>query len=625
MTTGLEGYEEVRRKLCERGYLEGRIERFVLRDLLGPGSHARHLARTGLKAAILGAPLLGGVLAGAAVAVNRPLLGPTDAFVLWLWFGLLAGAVLFVLDLGAATLVAARARRRGARPSDTLRAAAMVGLPVLAYLAALWGSRRSGSGWAADAAFLAAALAASLIAAWLAGLVSLAGVIGRTGEVPDRQRRFALVLVALLLPVTAALFAVTGAFGRPARGSGPSPFEVRAGSCRLVFIGVDGLDGELVQALAERGAVPRLLAGMEAGAVFTKRRAAGIEPPEVWTTILTGMPAEAHGVRAVSAARLPGVATPLRDTAGPAPMSAALRFLLPRRTVPTTGAGRAVRTLWEIVALKQGAAGVGWWASWPARDGESGEGRAWVVSDRVLPKLLLDAEEDRDASPAGLFGRLRADFAADREALRREFAEGMGPARGGSAARLLWESFLMDGYASRVSRRLERDPAVSASFVYLSGLDILRRRLEERREAQGLGGVLETQEAIEAYVRWLDALLGEALAEGEEGCVVIVGDPGRSANKESEGFVVVKHASVEPGCLGGTITDLDVAPLALALLGFPASEEMPGRSPEACLNPPLAGQARLPSYGRRGVAAEGAVSAFDPDMTERLRSLGYLR
>ena len=53
---------------------------------------------------------------------------------------------------------------------------------------------------------LAAATATTALVAWLAGVVSLAGIVGRTGEVPDRNRRFAVLVLAVLVPVAAAFF-----------------------------------------------------------------------------------------------------------------------------------------------------------------------------------------------------------------------------------------------------------------------------------------------------------------------------------------------------------------------------------------------------------------------------------
>ena len=66
-----ERYESVREKLVQRGYLQGRLERFLLRDLLA-ATAPRALALTSVRAAIVGAPLVGGLLAASTVAANRP-------------------------------------------------------------------------------------------------------------------------------------------------------------------------------------------------------------------------------------------------------------------------------------------------------------------------------------------------------------------------------------------------------------------------------------------------------------------------------------------------------------------------------------------------------------------------
>jgi hypothetical protein len=134
---------------------------------------------------------------------------------------------------------------------------------------------------------------------------------------------------------------------------------------------------------------------------------------------------------------------------------------------------------------------------------------------------------------------------------------------------------------------------------------------------------LEEAEAIEAYVRWLDALLAEALRPDSGRTSIVVADPGRSASPETEGFLVVSGKEAKSGCVAAAIGDLDVAPLTLALLGYPRSDEMPGRSSTACLA--TSGEpASIPTFGRRRTAPESLESAYDPDILERLRSLGYL-
>jgi len=72
----------------------------------------------------------------------------------------------------------------------------------------------------------------------------------------------------------------------------------------------------------------------------------------------------------------------------------------------------------------------------------------------------------------------------------------------------------------------------------------------------------------------------------------------------------------------GQVTS-EVLPLTLSLLGYPRSAEMAGREPSACLAP-AAGPPAIATYGRRRVAAGARASDSDPEMLQRLRSLGYL-
>lgn len=617
------GYDEVRQKLLERGYLHGRIERFVLADLAAPGERTRGFVRAAGKASVLGGPALGALLAGTALSVNRPGLSAGDALVLWGYFAILSAAALFVLGLTAAALTASRAGRRGARPADTRRAGLLVAVPTLAYLLVLWWARRqgSGAGLPADLLFLAASLSITLLVAWLSGLVSLAGVVGRTGEVPDRARHPAVGAAVVLVPLAALLFVAPRDSLRDRAAEIPSaPFVPAAVPERIVFVGIDGLDGTLVEALSGRGAVDGILSLLARGAVWPKTRAAGPEPPEVWTTILTGMPADAHGVRSVGATRLPGVGAPLAENVSPLPLAAALKFVLPARTVPATGAARRVRTLPEILGLHEPVAAVGWWASWPAT-ATSG----YVVSDRVLAKLLSGAAADRDTWPPSLYARLASDFPAEREGMRRRFDEGAGGDVPEALRSIVRESALIDGFALSTLDRLLADPAVRAGFVYLPGLDILRARIESSERGPVVARALETQQAIESYVRWLDREVASRWVEDPSPVrVALVADPGRTALPRSEGFVAIAGGRERRGCVGGSLGDLDVAPLVLDLAGYPASREMPGSLPSTCLSP---GDRPTPvsSFGRRPVDPSESRSDYDPEMVERLKSLGYLR
>jgi arylsulfatase A-like enzyme len=65
-------------------------------------------------------------------------------------------------------------------------------------------------------------------------------------------------------------------------------------------------------------------------------------------------------------------------------------------------------------------------------------------------------------------------------------------------------------------------------------------------------------------------------------------------------------------------SEFDVAPTLLDLLGFPLSNEMPGRSLAS-----TSGEPRIASYGNR--TASGAAPQMNDEYYENLKSLGYIR
>ena len=344
------------------------------------------------------------------------------------------------------------------------------------------------------------------------------------------------------------------ASARPTPPWGAAPFEPRPVATSFLFVGIDGLDSALLDEVGAE-ATPGFADAFARGARFPLRPSAAGEPPETWTTILTGTAPESHRVRSAGSERLPGVATPLG--AGGRPLASALRFLLPTRTVPASGSVRRVRNLPEIIGLRRPTVSVGWWATWPAAEPESG---GFVISDRVLAKLLSAAPADRDTAPGSLFHRLSNDFESTRATLRLEFEDRFGAFVAGPAERLLWESFLIDGWAWRVAARLEGSDAEDG-FVYLPGLDILRHRLT----AEGLPQTM-TDDAVAGYVGWLDERVAAALVETDRS-LALVADAGRQGS--GAGFVALVDPAIPAGCVGPEWGPVDVAPAVLGLRGFP--------------------------------------------------------
>ena len=130
--------------------------------------------------------------------------------------------------------------------------------------------------------------------------------------------------------------------------------------------------------------------------------------------------------------------------------------------------------------------------------------------------------------------------------------------------------------------------------VYLPALDVILNRIELDRTTQ-----------LASSIRALDGVINTITLVRARGYdVVLAGMPG---DRQSGSAVV---ASTIP--FGGS-TAWDVAPAILDLLGFPASNEMPGG----------ASTSRITSYGPR--QSTGAAPIMNDEYYENLKSLGYIR
>jgi hypothetical protein len=151
--------------------------------------------------------------------------------------------------------------------------------------------------------------------------------------------------------------------------------------------------------------------------------------------------------------------------------------------------------------------------------------------------------------------------------------------------------------SARLLAAAQRDHPQFAT-VYLPALDIVLNRL-----------VLDPSTRLAGSVAALDGLaetIASLRAEGFE--VVLAGIPGEGA----AGQAVI--AATFP--LSGNARLADLAPTLAALVGFPASNEMMGRS--------LIGERpRIATYGNR--AGTSAPEKVDEDYYRNLKSLGYIR
>ncbi len=558
----LASVDTVREELRRLGYLDSSLDRFVLGGT-GGTTPVRASLRAALRVGLVGGVLFGLAATLAAAGLDRRLLAePQDLLVLAVYlvvaFALLTG----VVALGGG-LLAAWGRRLGREPGPGLARNVGLGMALVAvaYLVLWWHSHLSGTSIVAQAGALALGLLLSLALGRFASLAAVA--VLSAGGTPSllppaslsRRRVLPLVLGAAVL--FAGVVALAPRFLRPAEAGAPDYAVVPTG-LRVRVLAIDGLERRMAEHLLARGEMPALGALLASGARGRLRAEPERVPAIVWTTIATGRGPEAHGIRSADTRRITGLRTPVSLDAQESPFASALGaatdLLRLTRPQPPSAVLRSVKTFWNVASEKGLRVGVvNWWATWPA-DPVNG----YLVTDRAAFKLEKGEAPDREVHPAAAFDRLRPLLdVSEPERARR-----------------------LDRLHLAAARALRGEAPPDLEALYLPGLDIFTMQQLGEAPASDIAGL------------------------GSSDVLALVGDPGRLARggaQSAEGMLVLAGGPVAPADLG-TVSERDVAPTVLHLLGLPKSRELDGRVLEGALSESFRRDhpVRLvDSYGRR--------------------------
>jgi hypothetical protein len=603
--------DEVREELRRLGYLDHGVDRFVLGGAgakTALGASTRAAARIGL----LGGVLFGTASTLAATGIDARLRSePRDLLVLALYLAVLTGVVVALAAFVAGLAAAAFGARVSRRPEPGL--ARNVGLALatagLAYVAFWWWSHAADMSDAVKAVTLLAgvALCAALgrFGTLAAVAVLSAGGLGARLPEANLSRRHLVPLVGAIALAFAAVVAAAAVIGGEGPAAPPVDFAVRPTGLTVRLLAVDGLDRRLADEMIARGEMPNLQALIAAGAHAPLRPEPEQVPAIVWTTIATGRGPAAHGITSAGARHLPGMRTPVPladETRLSRAVGVATDLLRLTRTRPASSVLRGAKTFWNVASEKGlRVLVVNWWATWPA---DAVNGR--IVTDRALLKIEKGGAPDRETHPDALLERLRpvAEATAGVDRARR-----------------------IDAFAAEAARRL-RAPGLDLEAVYLPGLDIVTMQ-QLAADGADVATLPARMDAVRGHHRFVDARIGETRAAASGPTVlVLVGDPGRLARRSpgAEGIIVIAGPAAAAGALPPA-SERDVAPTVLHLLGLPVSGELEGGVLEAALSADFRAAhpvRRVPSYGRRAPGPP-RDSAFDREMLEELRSLGYIQ
>jgi len=436
------------------------------------------------------------------------------------------------------------------------------------------------------------------------------------------------------------------------------PFEPRptvqapaAEPLPLVLLCIDGADLDLIVSMVKVGDLPtfrRLLRRGTWGKLETLRPTLS---PIIWTTLITGQPAEQHGIYDFVHFRLPGVDGPVFHFP---PHSGFEYKLFPRLEkmpgsdflrAPNTSDLRRTRALWEIVGEHFSVGVYRWLITWPVEEVNgfmvsgglyAGPGdwhpgaRKWLRRRRENSSEALGANRIHP-----LEGWADIPPVAQQRISRRRLLAYLAPEHRHGFAALQGPQFklIRSGLEDPTLDELvalcnKYRPRFTAANFY--SVDAFQHRFGA---AHTRGGRFSA--AVRERYRFTDRKLGRYLATLEaETNVLIVSDHGFDFDLDHHReappgiFVAVGPAFSHHRQVEG-LTVFDIAPLSLHLLGLPLAEDMPGtvrgRYREA-LKPGYLKRhavATIPTYGSRQTG-ETQGEELDEGLQKELESLGYL-
>jgi len=407
---------------------------------------------------------------------------------------------------------------------------------------------------------------------------------------------------------------------------------------RLLIIGLDGADWEILDPLMEQGRLPTLKRLVDEGARAKLLSISPLLSPVVWTTIATGVEPSRHGII---------------DFLVEDPDSAAKQ--------PVTSVQRLVPTFWELLSSRGVQVGVvGWWATWPADPV-----RGYLVSDRLAYQLFgfrADADDAQGKTwPPDLYPEIRP-LIVEPSAVPWErvvpFLDG--PRRRledfNEEERRQLEEFRTllaagDTYLA-IADRLRRKFSPQLEAVYLEGTDTVGHLFMSYRPPPLPGvdaeGMRSFSQVVDRYYEQADRTVARLLEDREgEWTVLIVSDHGfatdttRPRTTDSRighgpaadwhrrfGVLLLSGAHVRPGMRIEEASVFDVAPTVLALFGEPIPTAWPGRVLAGALTEefleahPVHFRSDEPERGDRRNQALADPAA--EDLVAKLESLGYI-
>jgi predicted AlkP superfamily phosphohydrolase/phosphomutase len=427
----------------------------------------------------------------------------------------------------------------------------------------------------------------------------------RTTPVPLRPA--AVLLAALVLAGTVA----TGCGG----GSKSEP------KGRVLFIGLDGAEWNLIRPMMAAGEMPHLKSLVDGGVSGDLKSLFPLQKsPAIWTTIATGRAPEEHGIRGFV------------DEVGGRPLTQNIR---------------RAKALWTILGTTGENVGVvGWLMSWPA---ETVNG--FVVSDYIQYQAARNRRFENRTYPPELYDEIEPlvpdwqdmSWADVNRFLSTPFDSTAGDTLLEAKLRPIKWMITADRSFTDIAVKLGTERDWEFLAVYLRSMDTMGHLYWNYQNPEAYPPQLVDPELVpyakdtmRRNYRWIDEQIGRLVALADERTTIVVcsdhgfvgGGGGGVRDHRLEGIVVFAGARTGRGEITGA-TVYDMTPTVLALFGLPKAGDMRGKvlweAFGGAIRPDQFPEPLATYETGEGPGQGGQASPVDEELMERLRSLGYIK
>jgi predicted AlkP superfamily phosphohydrolase/phosphomutase len=399
---------------------------------------------------------------------------------------------------------------------------------------------------------------------------------------------------------------------------------------QIVVIALDGLEPTLTSEMLEAGRLPNLQTLIDDGSMATIDCVIGTTSPVVWTSVMTGVTPERHGVTDFTV-----------------------------DGIPVTSTVRKVPALWNILPrFGIRSAIVGWLVTWPAEE-HSGviisDRSYWGKFDRkISPPDVLELERYHynGIPDVGFLPRFTSwpydpgykSLPVDDPAYAPNFL----------VARRLISTYVHDSTMAHMTADLLERYSIDVLAVYFQAADYTGHgfwKYHEPAPFREAGQVVEEEElrhlkdVIPNAYEFLDELIGDVCSRiDEDALVIVLSDHGfgtalgkyeidvdfLSGNHREQGVLVLSGPAVRKGVVQRErITHYDILPTMLLALDLPLALDHHGHPLLPYFTDGFL-EERTISYVETysdGSADETSVelSEHDEEILDELRSLGYVK